>query len=145
MKRPYVFCHMLISLDGKIMCSYMDNPQGTRAGAFFYPFAFGRQRHSAHQECLSDRVTCDDNFTPRRTPDLSLVHAKRKECFGIEMLMLGGGGVLNWSYASAADGDPTTPALFCANVRRSVSFALTHAQRVDDDTPWLRYRVLPRI
>ena len=97
MKRPYVFCHMLISLDGKIMCSYMDSPQGTRAGAFFYPFAFGRQRHSAHQECLSDRVTCDDNFTPGRTPDLSLVHAKRKECFGIEMLMLGGGGVLNWS------------------------------------------------
>ena len=82
MKRPYVFCHMLISWDGKIMCSDMDSPQGTRAGAFFYPFAFGRQRHSAHQECLSDRVTCDDNFTPGRTPDLSLVHAKRKGCFG---------------------------------------------------------------
>ena len=145
MKRPYVFCHMLISWDGKIMCSYMDSPQGTRAGVFFYPFAFGRQRHSAHQECLSDRVTCDDNFTPGRTPDLSLVHAKRKGCFGIEMLMLGGGGVLNWSCASAADGDLTTPALFCANARRSVFFALTHAQQVGDDTLWLRYRGLPRI
>lgn len=28
MNRPYIFCHMMTSLDGKIMGSYMDTPEG---------------------------------------------------------------------------------------------------------------------
>ena len=35
MNRPYVFCHMLTSLDGKIMGSYMETPEGEQAGAVF--------------------------------------------------------------------------------------------------------------
>lgn len=31
MNRPYIFCHMMMSLDGKIMGPYMDTPQGAAA------------------------------------------------------------------------------------------------------------------
>lgn len=27
MNRPYIFCHMMMSLDGKIIEPYMDTPQ----------------------------------------------------------------------------------------------------------------------
>ena len=49
MNRPYVFCHMLTSLDGKIMGSYMETPEGERAGAVFYDIAFGK---SPYYNCL---------------------------------------------------------------------------------------------
>ena len=42
MNRPYVFCHMLTSLDGKIMGSYMETPEGEQAGEVFYDIAFGK-------------------------------------------------------------------------------------------------------
>ena len=32
MNRPYIFCHMLTSLDGKIMGNYMDLPACEPAG-----------------------------------------------------------------------------------------------------------------
>ena len=65
---------------------------------------------------------------------------KLKTLFGIEVLMLGGGGVLNWSFiqagmcdeisvviASCADGSTEAPALFAAkeglSTDRAVSFA----------------------
>lgn len=121
------------------------------AGEFFYQVALGRQRYYAHQGWMSGRVTSDDNFTLGRTPDLSLVLAKQKKCFGFETSMMNAGGELNWSFlqaglcdgvclviASVADGDSTIPTLFCAkagmSVSESVSFALIHAQRVEDDT-----------
>lgn len=31
MNRPYIFCHMLTSLDGKIMGNYMEIPEGEQA------------------------------------------------------------------------------------------------------------------
>lgn len=36
MDRPYIFCHMMMSLDGKIMGSYMNIPEGAAAGDVFY-------------------------------------------------------------------------------------------------------------
>ena len=41
MNRPYVFCHMMCALDGKIMGGYMGTPQGRAAGDAFYDIAFG--------------------------------------------------------------------------------------------------------
>lgn len=31
MNRPYIFCHMMTSLDGKIMGKYMETPEGAAA------------------------------------------------------------------------------------------------------------------
>lgn len=70
MNRPYIFCHMLTSLDGKIMGNYMDTPKAETAGDFFYQVAFGDKSYYKHQGWISGRVTTDDNFTFYKEPDL---------------------------------------------------------------------------
>lgn len=241
MDRPYIFCHMMTSLDGKIMGSYMDTPEGEAAGRVFYNIAFGKTPYYKHQGWLSGRVTTDDNFTFYRSPaldeaapavpegdyvaapgfgmyyvsvdprgclgwqsstllyedttahvlevltgqasnahkaflrrlgisylvageqelDYDLALEKLKRLFGIEKLMLGGGGVLNWSFlrrglcdevslviAAAADGSPETPALFSARGgfadAAPVRFALEEAEVMAGGSLWLRYRVKGR-
>lgn len=238
MNRPYIFCHMMTSLDGKIMGGYMDTPQGTAAGNVFYDIAFGKEPYYKHQGWLSGRVTTDDNFTFYKAPaleenapevpagdfiaqpnfgmyyvsidphgklgwesatlhyvdttahvvevlteqvsnaykaflrklgisyiiagktelDYALALSKLKENFHIETLMLGGGGVLNWSFlqagmcdevsivlAAAADGSPDTPPLFRAQKGLSqnlpIGFTLKEAKVMDGDSVWLRYTV----
>ncbi len=68
--RPYIFCHMLVSIDGKIIGSYMETPEGEAAGEEFHKIAFGNQPFYRHQGWLSGRITTDDNFTEYRTPVL---------------------------------------------------------------------------
>ena len=70
MDRPYIFCHMLTSLDGKIMGNYMTTPEGERAAREFYDIAFGKRPFYRHQGWLSGRVTTDDNFTFYEKPAL---------------------------------------------------------------------------
>lgn len=70
MNRPYIFCHMMTSLDGKIMGNYMDTPEGTAAGDVFYNISFGKAPYYQHQGWLSGRVTTDDNFTFYEKPEL---------------------------------------------------------------------------
>ena len=238
MKRPYIFCHMLVSMDGKIMGNYMDTPQGIKAQEVFYDIAFGKKPYYHHQGWLSGRVTTDDNFTFYKKPridenaekvaegdyianahagmyyvsidpngrlgwekdtlvykdtrahvieiltakagnaykallrklhisylivgedqiDFEVMLAKLKESFHIETLMLGGGGVLNWSLiqqglcdevslvvASAADGSNQTPTLFEMRENfsndRPIEFALQEATIMDEAALWLRYKV----
>ena len=238
MNRPYIFCHMMTSLDGKIMGGYMDTPQGNAAGDVFYDIAFGKKPFYHHQGWLSGRVTTDDNFTFYKVPaldenaptvpegdflaqpdfgmfyvsidphgklgwedatlhyvdttahvievlteqasnaykaflrklgisyiiagktelDYALMLSKLKENFHIETLMLGGGGVLNWSFlqagmcdeisvvvAAAADGTPDTPPLFRARAglsdNKPLGFALKDAKVMDGGSVWLRYTV----
>ena len=70
MTRPYVFCHMMTSLDGKIMGNYMEHPASAGAGESFYNIAFGDAPYYKHQGWLSGRVTTDDNFTFYEKPAL---------------------------------------------------------------------------
>lgn len=239
MNRPYIFCHMMTSLDGKIMGSYMETPEGNAAGDVFYNIAFGKNPYYKHQGWLSGRITTDDNFTFYEKPELDeqatlvaegdfvaeqasmyyvsvdpsgklgwksntliyvdttahvievlterasnaykdflrrlgisyiiagsetldyeLAMSKLKNLFGIETLMLGGGGILNWSFiqagmcdevsiviAAAADGSQDTPSLF--GVRKglssdkAVSFKLQSAEAKDGGSVWLRYKACP--
>lgn len=238
MNRPYVFCHMMTSIDGKIMGSYMDTPEGESAGDAFYQIAFGKAPYYHHQGWLSGRVTTDDNFTFYHEPkldeaaedvpqgdfvakadaamyyisvdpsgrlgwesseltyvdttahvvevltgkagnaykaflrkmgisyiiagedtlDCALTLEKLKELFGIETLMLGGGGVLNWSFLQAgmcdelsvvvtpaADGSSETPTLFETRSGLSsdhpVRFTLENAEVMEGGSVWLRYLV----
>ena len=72
--------------------------------------------------------------------------------------MLGGGGILNWSFiragmcdeisvviAASADGSAQTPALFSARggfaAERAVRFRLESAEVRDGGSVWLRYLV----
>lgn len=237
MVRPYIFCHMLTSLDGKIMGNYMEAPECGPAGEVFYDIAFGKERAYQHQGWLSGRVTTDDNFTFYRKPELNegaapvpegdfvakqtdmyyvsidpsgklgwesadltyedttahvlevltgsasnayraflrrlgisyiiageekldygLAMSKLKTMFGIETLMLGGGGVLNWSFIQAgmcdeislviapcADGSTETQTLFQAkeglSTDKAVGFTLKSAEVLEGDAVWLRYLV----
>ena len=238
MERPYIFCHMMTSLDGKIMGNYMETPEGEAAGDVFYRIAFGKEPYYKHQGWLSGRVTTDDNFTFYETPDLDenagpvpegdfvaqpdadmyyvsvdpsgrlgwknctltyedthahvlevltgkasnayktflrklgisyiivgkdaldyeLTLEKLKKLFGIETLMLGGGGVLNWSFIQAglcdelslvitpsADGSSKMPTLFMTKegltIDRAVNFELEHLEAKDGGSIWLSYRV----
>lgn len=79
MKRPYIFCHMMTSLDGKIMGGYMDTPEGEAAGNVFYDIAFGKAPYYKHQGWLSGRVTTDDNFTFYEKPALDEAAAQVPE------------------------------------------------------------------
>ena len=79
MNRPYIFCHMMTSLDGKIMGSYMETSEGAAAGDVFYNLSFGKNPYYKHQGWLSGRITTDDNFTFYEKPDLDENAAKVPE------------------------------------------------------------------
>ncbi len=74
MNRPYIFCHMMTSIDGKIMGNYMDIPASHIASDHFYDIAFGDNPYYQHQGWLSGRVTTDDNFTHYQKPALKELH-----------------------------------------------------------------------
>lgn len=67
-QRPYIFCHMETSLDGKIMGRFWDVLDFE--DDFFYEIAFGDERAWDHQGWISGRVTTDDNFTHYAEPEL---------------------------------------------------------------------------
>ena len=90
--------------------------------------------------------------------DYGLLMEKLYQLLHIETLMLGGGGVLNWSFlqaglcdevsivlAPAADGSNDTPALFavCDGLSADipVSFQLQQVEVLEDSVVWLRYTV----
>ena len=205
MNRPYIFCHMMTSLDGKIMGSYMNTKEGENAGNVFYNISFGENPYYKHKGWLSGRVTTDVSVDPAgklgwksgkltyvdthahvievltgkasnsykaflrklgisyivagvETLDYEMAMEKLKKLFGIETLMLGGGGVLNWSFIQAgmcdevsvviapvADGSSKTPALFNAKDEWAsdtpVAFELQSAEIKDGGSVWLRYLV----
>lgn len=237
MNRPYIFCHMLTSLDGKIMGNYLNIAEGEQSIREFYDIAFGKQPYYQHQGWLSGRITTDDNFTFYEKPDLEadapqvpegdfvarrsgmyyvsidlsgklgwkshtltyedttaevievlsgnasnaykaflrrlgisyiivgedkldygLLLGKLKELFGIEVLMLGGGGVLNWSFiqagccdelslliAPAADGSRETQTLFMTKEGLTADipkgFQLIEAKALESGSVWLRYKM----
>ncbi len=70
MNRPYMFCHMLTSIDGKIMGEYMGTPECATAGEIFDSITFGKRGDYHMQGWLSGRITTDDNFTFYRKPQL---------------------------------------------------------------------------
>lgn len=90
--------------------------------------------------------------------DYALLLAKLKELFGIETLMLGGGGVLNWSFiqagycdevsvvmAPAVDGSRETQTLFMTKEWLTTDtpkgFKLLEVKALDSGSVWLRYKV----
>lgn len=90
--------------------------------------------------------------------DNALVLHKLATLFGMERVMIGGGGVLNWAYlqddlvdevsilmAPVTDASPQAPGLFTAREPltsiRPRSFSLLDLKQMKDSTVWLRYQV----
>ncbi len=238
MNRPYIFCHMITSIDGKIDGTHKNLPERGKNALDFYQIAFGENAYYQLDGWLSGRATSEAGFTKGKAPNLDpmiesvpsgdyiaetalstyyvsidpsgklgwddnqvqyrqttahiieilteqasvaykaflrarnisyiivgkeaidydLLLAKLKADFHIETLMLGGGGVLNWSFIQAgfcdevsiltapfADGSATTPALFQTKegltTDQPVSFELEHVEKRAHGGVWLRYKV----
>lgn len=92
--------------------------------------------------------------------DYALMLSKLHD-LGIERLMVGGGGTINWSFiqnglvdevsmvlAPIANGDPTAPRFFTAREPYSavspVAFRLSSVEDLGDSVVWLRYTVRPQ-
>lgn len=112
--RPYIFCHMMTSLDGKIMGNYMDTPEGSAAGNVFYDIAFGKDPFYKHQGWLSGRVTTDDNFTFYEKPELDETSAPVPEGdfiaqpdFGMFYVSVDLSGRIGWKKNTLTYGDTT--------------------------------------
>lgn len=242
MNRPYIFCHMMTSLDGKITGSWFNAPETEKAGEFFNHLTFGRIPEGYHiQGWFSGRVTSEDAFTRHRKPkldedappvpegdyvikmedpmyyisidthgrlgwtentitysgvtarilevltegtsnaykamlrrlnipyiiagkeelDIPILMEKLYNEFGLRTLMLGGGGIINWSFIEAgmcdelslvlcpaADGSTEAQTLFMASDGLStvqpVSFELIDVRKIEDGALWLRYVVKNR-
>lgn len=233
MNRPYVICHMLASLDGKIDGEFFSAPEcapalrqfakvrtvyncnamlygtTTMEGGYadgrigelpksksVYPredyvagsdadnyivsldpqgvLAFSgkylekKNRPKAHIiEALTEQVS-GDYLAYLRSMDISYVFAgkeqldckllleKLKSLFGIEKLMISGGGLTNWSFvqenlidelslviAPVADGGRESATIFekagFLPPRIPAAFTLKAVQQIEDDTLWLQY------
>jgi len=94
-------------------------------------------------------------ITGEQQIDYQLMLSKLYE-LGIQRLMVGGGGTINWSLiqqdlvdemsmilAPVANGDPTAPRFFTAKepytTIRDTQFELTHLEDLGDGVVWLRY------
>ncbi|BDB27857.1 RibD family protein [Cupriavidus sp. P-10] len=90
--------------------------------------------------------------------DNALVLHKLATLFGMQRVMIGGGGVLNWTYlqdglvdevsilmAPVTDASPQAPGLFTAKEPLTSvqprSFSLLDVKPMKDSTVWLRYQV----
>ena len=66
MDRPYIVCHMMTSLDGKITGPFMDTEAAGEVGEEYERI----NRFYAPQAWVNGRVTIDENFTFDATPEL---------------------------------------------------------------------------
>lgn len=239
MERPYIFCHMETSLDGKIMGKYLWRPTAEDEGDSFDLV----QHQEYHYEALMlGRTTIDDNYTGYAVPevnenatvpegdyladgaksgqyliaidgkgklawtgntspeggkdahiveiltekasagykdflrkmgisyficgkdrvDLALACHKIKTLLPVKTMMLGGGGVLNWSMiqeglvdeisqiiAPAADGSTKTQTLFMAKEGltkdQPVLFKPLAVKIMEDGAVWIRWKVEEKV
>lgn len=235
MNRPYIVCHMLTALDGKITGPFMAAPQMT---SLFNEY---ERIHNFYKSSawLCGRVTLEENFTLGHKPeiienlpqypkedfvaqtnekyyvvsadpsgklgwksnyleyedrprahiieiltnkapdsyisylrhynisyifagtenlDCTIAAQKLKQLFNIDILMLEGGGFINWSFlqeglvdelslliAPIADGDTKSVTLFekasYLTDKAPVAFKITSIEQTQGDGVWLRYKV----
>ncbi|WP_372380918.1 dihydrofolate reductase family protein [Xanthomonas sp. NCPPB 1754] len=112
---------------------------------------------NAYKELLR-RLGISYVIAGKDAPDNALALHKLATLFGMRRVMIGGGGVLNWSYvqdglvdevslllAPVSDASPDAPGLFTAKEpltrTRPYSFTLIDVKPLNDSTVWLRYRV----
>ena len=66
MDRPYIICHMLTSLDGKIIGDYLDQD---RAASFIEAYERIDEQYGC-KAWMCGRITMEEHFTLGHTPDL---------------------------------------------------------------------------
>lgn len=128
MKRPYIFCHMMTSLDGKISGPYMSSENTRLAGNVFYDIAFGKNPYYKHQGWLSGRVTTDDNFTFYKKPNLPTQFEDVKGDYiaptdlNMYYVSIDSRGVLGWQSATLHYEDTTAHVIEVLSERATPSY-----------------------
>lgn len=113
MEKPFIFCHMETSLDGKIMGKYLWLPEAVDVGDSFDILIHGPKAHYQYEAMLLGRTTMDDNYTYYQKPD---VHEDAAAVpagdylapgasLGQYMLALDSHGRLAWQDNTLDDGD----------------------------------------
>ncbi len=67
MDRPYIICHMTMSLDGKVTGEYLRRPEHARASEIYYEI----NRNYRADAYACGRITMEGSFTGGWYPDLS--------------------------------------------------------------------------
>ena len=67
MDRPYIICHMVTSVDGKVTGSFLSGPEAEQACQVYYEY----NRNYRADAFACGRVTMEGSFTQGWTPDLS--------------------------------------------------------------------------
>ena len=155
--RPYVICHMMPSVDGRLRTRRWDIPNTAHD-------EYERTAETFRADAwVCGRKTMEEFASGRRRPrrgqvNLPLALRKLREKFGVKRLLLEGGGETNGSFLRAklvnelsllvtpvADGGIGEPALFDVEGRRPARavarLALKSARRIGAGMVWLRYAV----
>lgn len=110
MTRPYIFCHMETSLDGKIMGKYLWRPNAVDEGD---SFDIVQHQKYEYQALILGRTTIDDNFTYYEKPQVNEAAPEvpagdfiaEGASLGQFMIAIDSKGKLAWPDNTAEDGD----------------------------------------
>ena len=67
MNRPYIICHMLVSIDGKVTGNFLNTEEAVKASEIYYDL----NRNIPSQGFICGRVTMEESFTKGYYPDLT--------------------------------------------------------------------------
>lgn len=70
MEKPFIFCHMETSLDGKIMGKFLWIPETNTEDDSFFSIAFGEKAKYHFTALVHGRITIEDNDTFYKKPDV---------------------------------------------------------------------------
>ncbi len=65
--RPYIICHMLVSIDGKVTGKFLNHDAAIEASNIYYDI----NRNTISQGFICGRVTMDESFTKGYIPNLT--------------------------------------------------------------------------
>ncbi len=111
MKRPYIKCHMVTSIDGKVTGDFLYAPECENATEVYYEL---NRRYMAQGYCgfICGRATMEGSFTNCWYPEIENFEPQPYECFipdkltGFYAVAFDPKGKLGWKSAFIEDDDP---------------------------------------
>ena len=83
MYRPYIICHMVMSIDGKVTGDFLSRPESAKACEIYYK----KYRENKYNGFICGRVTMENSFTGGWYPDLSKYEPIRPDPVRMDMLL----------------------------------------------------------
>lgn len=154
MDRPYIICHMTVSLDGKVTGAFLKRPEAATAAEIYYEINRDYRTDGANAFACG-RVTMEESFTGTWRPELSVFqgsgvsredHVADKDA-GFFAVAFDRRGRLGWKDSRIQDEDPgygeshiievlceNTPEAYCSYLR-SIGVSYVFAGQEEMDLP----------